>query len=269
MKFMKKYGILFVLSLTSIFAKANIQNDIVPERWSDIKDHTDGILKSFFVGVEYRVKAGIAVGGTSPLPVPLEIQEIKSFKPSLNISLEAEIVKTFSQYWGLSFGLRLETKGMETDARVKTYQLRMLSPDGGEVEGAFTGFVKTRVANSYISLPALAMWKPSERWEIKLGPYVSYLYSGDFSGSAYGGYLREGSPIGPKLEIPEAKYEFAENLRRWNWGAQLGADWRAFPHLLVGIDLTWGMNSIFKKNFEVMTFDMYPIFLNLNFGYAF
>ena len=266
---MKKYGILFILCLAGITAKANIQNDTVPERWGDIKDHTDGILKSFFVGVEYRVKAGIAMGGTAPFPIPLQIQEVKGFKPLLNTSLEAEIVKTFDEYWGISFGLRLETKGMETDARVKTYQLKMLANDGGEVEGAFTGFVKTRVANSYITLPALAMWKPSERWEIKLGPYVSYLYNGNFSGSAYDGYLREGSPVGPKVEIPEAKYEFSDELRHWNWGAQLGAGWRAFPHLLVGFDLTWGMNSIFKKGFEVMTFDMYPVFLNLNFGYAF
>lgn len=265
---MKKYFIIFIFYLVAVSANANITNDTIPERWGEVKDHTTGILRSFFVGVEYRVKAGIAVGGTVPLPIPLQIQEVKDFNPLINTSLEAEIVKIFKEHWGLSFGLRLETKGMETDARVKSYNLRMSASDG-EVEGAFTGFVKTKVINSYITLPVLAMWKPSDRWEIKLGPYASLLYNGNFTGSAYDGYLREGSPIGQKVEISEAIYEFSSDLRRWAWGAQLGADWRAFRHLLVGVDLTWGLNSIFKRKFDVITFDMYPVFLNLNFGYSF
>jgi hypothetical protein len=39
--------------------------------------------------------------------------------------------------------------------------------------------------------------------------------------------------------------------------------------LLTGIDLTWGVNSIFKKNFEVITYKMYPIYGTVNFGYVF
>ena len=33
-------------------------------------------------------------------------------------------------------------------------------------------------------------------------------------------------------------------------GAQLGGEWKAFKHLNVYADLTWGLNDIFKKDFD-------------------
>ena len=36
-----------------------------------------------------------------------------------------------------------------------------------------------------------------------------------------------------------------------------------------GADLTWGLNDIFKKDFDTISFAMYPIYLNVGFGYAF
>lgn len=50
---------------------------------------------------------------------------------------------------------------------------------------------------------------------------------------------------------------------------QLGGEWKAFKHLNVYADLSWGLNDIFKKDFKTITFAMYPIYLNLGFGYAF
>ena len=31
----------------------------------------------------------------------------------------------------------------------------------------------------------------------------------------------------------------------------------------------WGLNNIFKKDFETISFNMYPIYLNIGFGYVF
>lgn len=262
--------LLCIIVLTTNIKAA--ENDTIKTRWQNIADYTKGILRSATVGMEYRIKAGIAIGGTSPIPIPLEIQKIEGFNPLLNISIETEFLKTFSDNAGLSVGIRLETKGMETNASVKNYNMKMISTDGGEISGVWTGMVKTRVNLTYLTLPVLAVWKPGERWDIKMGPYLSYQLNSSFSGSAYDGYLREGSPVGKKIEFEgdnSAIYDFSSDLRRMAYGLQLGANWRAFPHLLVGLDLTWGLNSIFKKKFDVITFNMYPIYLNLNFGYAF
>jgi hypothetical protein len=235
---------------------------------NSIRDNTQAILHSASVGIEYRMKAGIIVGGTPPLPLPLEIRKIAGYNPLLNFSLEGEVMKTFTERWGLSFGLRLETKGMETDAQVKTYSMSMVH-SGDEISGVWTGMVNTKVDNSYLTLPVLAVWKPAERWGVKLGVYGSYLLSGEFSGFACDGYLREGSPIGEKIEIDEASYDFSGDLQTWNYGLQVGGEFRAFPHLIVGLDLTWGLNPIFRKDFKVITYKMYPVYGNLNFGYAF
>ena len=98
------------------------------------------------------------------------------------------------------------------------------------------------------------------------------MLEGDFSGNVYEGYLRKTDPTGPKVEFTDGKvatYDFSNDLRKFQWGMQLGGEWKAFKHLNVYADLTWGLNDIFKKDFKTITFAMYPIYLNLGFGYAF
>lgn len=237
------------------------------------KDRNSGIIKSALIGLEYEVKAGFSIGGTSPLPLPVEIREISGYSPTVSIAIEGNVTKWIDkeQKWGVIVGVRLEDKGMKTDARVKNYKMEI--EDGGStVKGYWTGMVKTKVKNSYITIPVLAAYKVAPRWQLNLGPYFSYMMEGDFSGDVYDGYLREETPIGNKVVFEDGKsapYDFSKDLRRFQFGAQLGAEWKAFKHLNVYADLTWGLNDIFKKDFETVTFAMYPIYLNLGFGYAF
>lgn len=238
------------------------------------KDQNQGIIKSALIGLEYEVKAGVSIGGTSPLPLPVEIRDISSYNPTLSVSLEGNVLKWLDREkrWGVIVGIRLENKGMKTDARVKNYGMEIIG-DGGEiVKGSWTGQVKTKVKNSYLTVPVLAAYKFNPRFRMSLGPYFSYMMEGDFSGDVYDGYLREGDPTGNKVVFEDGKsapYNFSKNLRRFQWGAQVGAEWRAFKHLNVYADLTWGLNDIFRKDFETITFAMYPIYLNVGFGYAF
>ena len=154
------------------------------------------LVRSTLKGLEYRIKAGVNIGGTSPLPLPAEIREINSYRPGAQLAIEGNIIKWFdrNRKWGGLFGIRLENKGMKTDARVKNYYMVMDSYDGevlGHVEGNWTGNVKTNVKNSYITLPFQVIYKVSPRWDLKFGPYISILTNGDFSGVAYDGYIRE------------------------------------------------------------------------------
>ena len=90
----------------------------------------------------------------------------------------------------------------------------------------------------------------SPRWDLKFGPYISILTNGDFSGVAYDGYIREGDPTGTKANVTEATYDFSGDLRKFQWGLDAGAEWRAYKHLSVYADLTWGLNSIFPGDFD-------------------
>ena len=238
------------------------------------KNSTQALINMALHGWEYEVKAGLSIGGSAPLPLPAEIRSIDSYNPTLAIMLEGNTTKWFGKdkKWGLIAGIRFENKNMTTKASTKNYSMEIIGNDGNRIKGNWTGGVKTKVRNAYVTVPILAALKVSKRWNVKAGPYVSYLMDGEFSGEVYEGYLREGNPTGDKIFFKDgaiATYDFSDDLRNFAWGIQAGADWKAFKHLKVFADLTWGLNDILQKDFETVTFSMYPIYLNLGFAYAF
>ena len=238
------------------------------------KNSTQALINAALHGWEYEVKAGISIGGSAPLPLPSEIRSIDSYNPTLAIMLEGNATKWMgiNKKWGIVTGIRFENKNMTTKATTKNYSMEIIGNDGNRIKGNWTGGVKTKVRNAYISIPVLAAFKISKRWNLKAGPYVSYLMDGEFSGEVYEGYLREGTPTGDKINFQDgaiATYDFSDDLRKFAWGIQAGADWKAFKHLKVFADLTWGLNDIFQNDFKTITFSMYPIYLNLGFAYAF
>jgi hypothetical protein len=236
------------------------------------KETTKGIEWAAARGLEYSIKAGFNIGGTAPVPLPEEIRSIKGYNPRLSMFLEGSITKWFDAHWGMQTGIRLETKGMSTDARVKNYGMEFYMDSPDPLVGRWTGRVKTKVNNTYLTVPVLATYKLTSRWRLQGGPFFSYLIDGDFSGHVFEGYLRENDPTGNKIEFKgdsKATYDFSDDLRKFQWGAQLGAEWKAFKQLTVNANLTWGFKDIFKSNFKTVTFDLFPIYLQLGFGYAF
>ena len=238
------------------------------------EERNKSLINSYLHGWEYGIKAGFNIGGTSPIPLPKEIRKIDSYAPGIAIAIEGNATKWFDKdkKWGLTLGLRLENKNMTTEATVKNYGMEILGQGGERISGVWTGGVKTKVHTAGLTIPLMATYKLNNRWNIKAGPYFSYILSREFSGHVYDGYLREDNPTGPKVEFTDNKvatYDFSNDLRHFQWGLQAGAGWRAFKHLNIYADLTWGLNNIFKNDFHTITFAMYPIYLNIGFGYAF
>lgn len=230
-------------------------------------------LKGFLFGLEYEVNAGTNIGGAAPLPLPAEIREINSYNPNLNLQIGATITKWFDieQKWGASLGVRFETKGMETKATVKNYGMAIIQ-NGQELSGRWTGKVQTKYHSQQLVVPITAVFRANRRLRINFGPYVSFAFKNDFNGYVYEGYLREGDPTGVKVSFEgdsRAPYDFGEDLRSFQWGMQGGVSWKAYKHLLVNANLAWGCNDIFESSFKTVTFDLYPIYLNVGFGYLF
>lgn len=261
---MKKYNlisILFLLLIGTLTAQAQ-------------DERNKGIVWASLHGLEYEIKAGFNIGGTSPLPLPKEIRKIDSYAPGIAISIEGNATKWLDEAkkWGVTVGIRLENKNMTTEATVKNYGMKIINTNGGELQGLWTGGVKTKVKNSYLTIPVLADYRINKRWKLSAGPYVSYKIDGDFSGHVYEGHLRTPDQTGTRIDFSGesiATYDFSNELRNFQWGMQLGGEWKAFKHLNVYADLTWGLNDIFKKDFDTISFAMYPIYLNVGFGYAF
>ena len=259
---MKK--IFIALLATTLVFSAQAKQD------KELKDNDVNIVDATQKGWQIRIGAGYLLGGTAPLPLPVEIRGIEGFNPGLNLSLEGSVQKNFNNTnWGLQFGVRFDTKGMTTDAKTKNYHMEMKTPEGGEIKGVFTGNVKTHVNNTYISVPVQATYSINKRWTIGAGLYASYLLKGVFDGEAYNGYLRNQDPTGEKLEIENAGYEFSNDLQKFHWGIQAGGEYKIYTHLAVFANLQWGLNSIFPKGYSCVPFALTPIYGTLGFNYIF
>lgn len=225
------------------------------------------------LGLEFEVNAGTNIGGASPLPLPAEIRHIDSYSPDLNLQLGVSVTKWFDtqRKWGTAIGVRMETKGMRTKATVKNYGMELLD-NGRTLKGRWTGHVQTKYNSRQMVIPITALYRFNNRIKVNFGPYVAYAFSGDFDGYVYDGYLREGDPTGDKYVFEgdsRASYDFGEHLRRFQLGLQGGVSWTAYKHLAVNANLTWGLNDIFNKSFKTVSFNLYPIYLNIGFGYVF
>ena len=141
------------------------------------QSRTQQLINAALKGWEIELRLGYNLGGTAPIPLPVEIRSINSYSPSMGFSLEANVSKWIDpeKKWGIIWGVKLENKNMETDATVKNYGMEIVG-DGGElVKGRWTGGVKTSVKNSFLTFPILGAYKIHPRTNLKFGVFLSYL----------------------------------------------------------------------------------------------
>lgn len=231
------------------------------------------LASDIFSNLSYQMRIGYNLGGTSPIGLPAEIRSLDKFKPKSNLLLGVDAYKPLRGNWGLSAGLTYENKGMETDAKVKNYHMSMRR--GGDVlSGRFTGNVVTDVEMAMVTLPVRAVYNISHRVRLMAGPYVSYVTSGKFSGYAYDGYLRDGSPVGQKVEMghdegERGEYDFSDDLRSWQFGVDVGADWYITKRFGVYVGLKWGVTPIFRSSFKTIEQKLYPLYGSAGIVYKF
>lgn len=246
---------------------------IAPIQAQAQKETTHALEWSILHGLEYEIYAGVNIGGTAPIPLPSEIRKINGYNPMLNLAIGGNVTKWIdtAPKWGFSIGICFENKGMDTKSTVKNYGMEIIQ-DGSRIAGNWTGRVDTKYQASLITFPVLARWRPSSQWNFHLGPYIGVSLNHEFSGNVHDGYLREGDPTGEKVEFEgeaSAPYEFNSDLRSFQYGLQGGVSWRAFKHLALRANLSWGFNDIFKGSFKTVNFPLYPIYANLGFNYIF
>lgn len=220
---------------------------------------------------EVSLRAGYSLGGTMPIGMPESIRGLNSFKPGLNLQFGADIEHRFAEHWGVNFGLHLENKAMETDAKVKNYRMKMVKADDC-IEGNFTGNVVTKTRMWQWAVPVQLAFHPSRKVTVKAGPYIALCLDKAFGGYAYDGYLRQGDPTGPRVELgntasERGDYEFNDDLRVVNYGVDLGADWYVWKRLGLYADVTWGLNNVFKSNFQTIEQAMHPVYGTIGFVY--
>ncbi|WP_282628819.1 porin family protein [Empedobacter sedimenti] len=258
-KILPKIGFFFLLS-NIVFSQSTIEDN--------------EIKSGFFNDLDYQIRGQFSIGGSTPLGIPVEIRELNRYNPSLQLGVEVNSTKWLKNNpkIGIRGGLRIEQKGMKTDARVKNYYTQIDGEGGKQTNGYFTGNVNTTVSNTYTTLPVLIVYNAYPRWNFYGGVYLSATIEQKFTGYVYDGVLREGLPTGTPVVFEgsaKGEYDFSDEMRRMQWGFDLGAEYKMKSHLRLFAELNWNANQLFKHDFDAISFKMYNIYGNFGFGYQF
>lgn len=222
------------------------------------------VAGDFWDSLQVKARVGYNIGGTAPVPLPRSIRSIESYKltPSFMVGADAEY--GFNDSWGLMVGLRVENKAMKGSVRTKAYHMELVRGNS-VMDGLFTGRVDQNVTEWMVTLPVQGTLNVSRVVKLKLGPYISYVFSRKFDGIASDGYLRQGTATGPKILIGNvegewATYEFTDDMRRLQFGIDLGADFKIGRRWGLSADINWGLTGIFKSDFKTVEQTLYPIY---------
>ncbi|HBN46277.1 MAG TPA: hypothetical protein DD401_01130, partial [Prevotella sp.] len=55
-------------------------------------------------------------------------------------------------------------------------------------------------------------------------------------------------------------YNFSDDMRRFQWGVGVGADWIFWRNWGVYGEINWGLSGIHKSSFHVLDQTLYPIY---------
>lgn len=223
-----------------------------------------GVRAGVIDSVDVRLRIGYNFGGTSPLSLPASIRSIDAFRPTFSPCIGAEMtIPVVRGQWSVVGGIRLENKGMDAEVTVRGYRMAMVKGNN-QISGLFWGHVSQEVSQWMLTVPVSFQLSISD-FRFRLGPYVSLLVSKEFSGIASDGYLRQGDPTGPKIEIGNkegewATYDFSDDMRSLQWGVGIGVDWQMSSRLGLSADLHWGLSCIFQSDFKTVEQTLYPIY---------
>ena len=219
----------------------------------------------------YTARLGLNIGGTAPVGMPATIRSMNSYKIQPNFTLGIDAEYFISGRWGVITGIHIDNKGMNVDATVKNYHM-VMTKGGDELEGYYTGRLVTKVEESMVTIPVQATCHLGRQWRLRLGPYISYVYTRSFKGYVYDGYLRYMTPTGEKIMIghdhdSRGTYDFSSHMRKLQVGVGAGADWSFCNRWGAYADLQWGLTGVHESSFKTIEQTLYPIFGTLGLTY--
>lgn len=231
-----------------------------------------GIQATVLDSLRADVRLGYALGGTLPTHLDNKIRHINSFNPGFNFTVAAEASYPLNERWAIHTGLRLELGSMDVDSRVKNYDIEVVRGDES-LDGIFNGNVRIKTAQRRITLPVQASYSLSDKWQLRGGLFMGWLTNRRFWGWAYDGYLREGTPIGAKIEMgsepgERGDFDFDANMRHMQWGIDVGADYQFHRRWGAFAELTYGLSGLFKSDFKAVD-TLRPLYGTLGILYRF
>ena len=212
-----------------------------------------GVKASVLDSLHVDARLGYTLGGTLPTHMDNKIRHINKYDLGLNFAVSLEADLPLKGHWAVHSGLRYELGSMDVDSRVKNYDIEVVRGDES-LDGIFNGNVCIKSTQRRITLPIQATYYCSPQLQLRGGVFMGWLTNRRFWGWAYDGYLRQGSPIGPKIEMgrepgERGDFDFDKDMRHMQWGVDAGLDWHFHPRWGLFAEMTYGLSGLFKSNF--------------------
>ncbi|MDR1055675.1 MAG: PorT family protein [Prevotellaceae bacterium] len=224
--------------------------------------------------LEHKIVAGFNFGATAPMPIPEEVRKVEAWWPQFGAQLGYNILMRGTGNWGIGSGIMLDYKGMGVRDKVKyMHTIVDINTDDnqGKFEGYFTGRNQTIVKNSYVTIPVYLTYYLKEKWRFRLGGYASYLFSSEFSGKVWDGYIRVDDYTGEKILIPEyqpAFFNFGDKLRSFDFGVIGGSEYKLNYRFGIFTNISYGITSIFQSSFKGVGFKMHNLYATIGMTYT-
>lgn len=223
--------------------------------------------------IQHEVSVGYNIGATAPFSLPNTIREINSYSPLFTPSIGYGVSYALNEKWRVGTGVRFESKGVRVKDSVQYFHTIITvnngeGEDGGSFEGDFTGTNETKSQQTYVTMPLFAEYR-LDKWSIKTGAYVSRLLSSTFEGSVSDGYIRNGNSLGEKVFIDRATFDFADQVRKWDWGVLLGGSRIVDKHWKVTALGQLGLQPLFPSDFRGVGYKLRHMYINVGGAYRF
>jgi len=238
---------------------------------------TKGRIGSAVIGITRNaaIKVGLNLGATTPTTIPYGVNA-EAYAPNFAPVFGFYRSFHFTTAFALQVGVQFEYKGMLVRARVHDYYTEVNKEQEGVIvrfRGSFTGEITTQVSNSYATLPLMLSLRLTPRYALKLGGYASYVLSNSFAGSVENGYVwtrpTDPSSESNKIFIEHEEFSFNKEMRKWDAGLLLYGEHALLNNFYLEAGLSFGLTSIFRRNFTGISYPMQNIYLSLSVGYNF
>jgi len=266
MKRINKTTIATLLLLTFCIVGVSAQGEENKEKKSIFKKST---VASENKPWTFRPYWSTNYGLTTSFGAPAETREIKSSSLQINYIFGCDVIRMFSDKWGIATGLRYERKGGNSCVVMKNYLTTItLVGDGTPTYGYFSGTVETKCDIKYLSLPVMAFYRATKRLDVHGGLYFSYALDRKYQTKAYDGKIRE-TPLVPAVGVTESYSDFSDKITQTDMGIEAGISYLITKHLDINADINWGLVNVLNAPESGMTKKVYNLYASIGIGWRF
>ncbi len=198
--------------------------------------------------MEFGLKGGVNLG------TPYGVAE-KGASGSLGVGPLIGITFAYdlAPRWGLHGEFLYSQKGAKFHTPVSgdtIYRYNTITPIDTiptEAHTIYHGWVDGKFSNQYFDIPLYASYDVSRRFMLMFGGYLSYLISGNNTGSAD---IVVGDPESPFTEVNDEPFDQSQELNQWDYGVLFGATYLTGRRVNFGASVTTGLRSIYKNNYK-------------------